>query len=536
MQFILGLLVVGYCFSVSFGQNCSIPPLVLPLQNTTFADGIAVNRGIQLLLGGQLMGLRPSLIQNNTRVRNERDCPNDEVGFSKCQGESGGVYIIKDTFKAVPPSKWNVTRLDQHPQDATITFGYDVAEFEGTSAVIPQLPIEIWSNANAANKSELALGPSSSFLSQLVEHSWAATRNFGLYYGSRSQNRGHDGQLTIGGIDTARFNASTLAEFPMSGYGAATECPLQVMIADVVLTNSEGNFSLFRDPGARVPACVDTIQNAFTFTKTMFDEWARLTRHIDFDGSNYTSQTYPADRETFLGSLTIKLANGYTSTIPHYELVSNERGPDSRGKYTVTNSSRVMAAVQTGQGDLGVDIPLLGGVFLSQNYLRVDYDQGKFWLAQAYTSPSITSKVSSICTASSSTTSGSPPGSSGSNSDLGLKVGLPVAFVVVALCVFGWWLFKHHAKPPKNDDDGRITHFRSAFTFSGTRRAATVGRNDWVGSAPGRKRSELETTEKPSQLHAVGKGYEEVDSRRVSELHNDGVVAELETPMSSPRL
>ena len=49
------------------GQDCGIPPLALAIKNTTFADGIALNRGVEMQLGGQLLGLRLSLSQNNTR-------------------------------------------------------------------------------------------------------------------------------------------------------------------------------------------------------------------------------------------------------------------------------------------------------------------------------------------------------------------------------------------------------------------------------------------------------------------------------------
>lgn len=525
--------------ALSWGQNCSIPPLSFTIQNTTFSDGIAVNRGIQTLLGAQLLGLRLSLSQNNTRVRNSRDCSDIPANFSSCQGASGGVYTIpNELFVEVPPSRWNVSVIDPHPPDTTITFGYGPAEFPGTQAAIAKLPCEVWSDTDAANKSQLPLGPSSSFLSRLVEDSLAPTRNFGLYYGSRSQDEAKNGQLIIGGIDTARFDASTLEEFPLAGYGASSRCPLQVMLADVILTNSEGNHTLFKDPDARVPACIDTIQNAFTFTKAMYQEWGKLTRHIDYDGSNYSVQTYPKDREVFIGSLTIKLSNGYESIIPHFELLSMERGTDSQGKYSIINSSRVMAAVQTGQGDLGVDVPLLGGVFLSQNYLRVDYDQERFWLAKAVTDNLVPMSVNTICEPKSSETGSSAGMPATASSDIGLKVGLPVTFVIVASGLFGWWLFKsRRSNALFTAPNGKSNLFHRAFSFSAKAQHRSYDDVGEVRAAPDafRKGSELETIEKPVQLSSHDVTEADRSSRRISEL--DGTrVAELETPTASPNL
>ncbi|KAI1850281.1 hypothetical protein JX266_004139 [Neoarthrinium moseri] len=506
-------LVLCWFIAPTWAQNCSVPPLTLTIQNTTFSDGIVVNRGIQTLLGGQLLGLRLSLSQNNTRVRNARDCPERAANFSRCQGASGGVFSIsEDTFTSVPPSRWNVSVVDPHPQDVTILYGYGAAEFPGTEAMVDALPVEVWSDTDAQNKSELALGPSSSFISRLVEHSWAPTRNIGLYYGSRSQNQAKDGRLIIGGFDEARFDASTEAEFPLFGYGAAISCPLQVMLADVILTNSEGNHSLFRDPDSRVPACIDTIQNAFTFTKTMYDQWAGLTRHIDFDGSNYTGQTYPADREPLLGTLTIKLSNGYTSVIPHFELVSNERGTDDQGKYAVLNSSRVMAAIQSGQGDLGNDVPQLGGVFLSQNYLRIDYDQKKFWLAKAVTNTSLPAEITGVCT-SQPTMPVTNEGIPGGNKDLGLKVGLPVAFIIVIAGLFGLWRFKHRSRLPSPSPGGMFTQLHRNINLRGRPpQAADPGAREMIQTH--------QTATQPSES-AAAQNTAKADSGRESDGYED---------------
>ena len=260
------------------------------------------------------------------------------------------------------------------------------------------------------------------------------------------------------------------------------------------------------------------MQNAFTFTKAMFDEWARLTQHIAYDGSNYTAQLYPAAREPLLGSLTIRLTNGYVSVIPHSELVSMERGTDAQGKYAVLNASRIMAAVQTGVGDLGLDVPLLGGVFLSQNYLRTDYDKNTFWLARAETAPTVKPAIGTICHAVTTEPAESTRGRGGDSSDLGLKIGLPVSFTVAALGIFAWWLFKRYRQPLAGQGDlgPAQPHFRSN-PFSA---AGYVG----PGLVTERKRSELETVEPLTQLGDAGAGV-----RKEAFIRRSGV-AELDSP------
>ena len=350
------------------------------------------------------------------------------------------------------------SNVDSRPTDGTsVVQGYDSANFTDGPAVIGDFPLEVWANDIVANRSALALGPKSSVLERLVKINSTPSSAFGIDYGSRSEAFPRDGQLVLGGHNVARHSNDnrTKAQFPMWGFAAPVNCPLQVLLADVMLTNDSGNHSLFEDPDWRVTACVDSVQNAFTFTPAMFSKWQKLTDWIEFDGSNYTQQVYPLDHERLMGTITIKLANGYTSVIPHYELVTHERGNDTLGKYTVTNTSRVMAAVNSGQTDLGNNVPVLGGVFLSQNYLFVDYASNSFWLSPQVGNGTAPDDIRTSCKVGNETSGAGDAGGSGDDgkrfSTLGLQIGLPVAFVVVALGVFGYFLYRRG----KVETDGR---------------------------------------------------------------------------------
>ncbi len=330
--------------------------------------------------------------------------------------------------------------------------GYDIGNFTDGPAVITDFPFEVWANHDALNKSALALGPKSSVLERLVDNHLAPSAAFSIDYGSRSELYPRDGQAVFGGVNDARYDSKTKTTFPMWGYAAPVNCPLQVLLEDVILTNANGNHSLFDDPGSTVTACVDTIQNAFTWTPDMFATWQNLTNWVASDSNGvYDQQTYPMDREPLIGTLTIKLANGHTTVIPHYELLTQERGTDPQGKYAVINSSRIMAAVQAGESDLGDNIPILGGVYLSQNYLHVDYDAGEFWLSPQVGNGTFPDRITSSCVSNNSTDSGSGTNSgAGGGSKIGLAAGLPVAFVVVALGLVAYFMWRRNQNHKRN--------------------------------------------------------------------------------------
>jgi hypothetical protein len=228
------------------------------------------------------------------------------------------------------------------------------------------------------------LGPNSSFIQTLLDVQAAPSRLLGLFFGSTSQTRGVDGNLTIGGYDKARVGGAWTNFTTQADY-LNNSCPLQVLVKDVRLNNIHGSFSLIADSEAAVPACVDPLQNQFTFTQTMYDPFANLTAHpvnpAEAGGSNFTQQTYPRENEPLIGNLTVELSNGFTTVIPHYEFVSQERGTDAEGKYAVLNTSRIMVRAGTMSDNSGGMV--LGGVYLSLNYLLVDYANQMFHLAPA---------------------------------------------------------------------------------------------------------------------------------------------------------
>lgn len=438
--------------SVVAVNNCSVPPLLLPLKNNTLDDGVALNRGVPVTLGGQPEGFRTTFTLNNTRIRNAQDCDlqGGAANATGCEGASGGVFDIDNTFAIAPDGTWNVSTIDPPPAGATVLQGYDLAFFPGNIS-IPQFPFEVWSNSQATNKSALALGPSSSVLSILLAIGAIPSKTMGLFFGSRSQNQPADGQWVIGGYDASRV-AGPFHNYTIGAGYLGIPCPLQVLVKDVRLTTLNGTFSLFADAGAIVPTCIDPLQNEFTFTQAMYTLFANLTNHPSNppgDGSaNYTTQTYPASAADFIQNLTVQLSDGFTVTIPHYEFLSQERGTDAEGKYAVVNASRAMVAASTGLTDYGVDVPLLGGVFLSQTYLKVDYDSGTFSLAPAALGNVGPSNIISTCVGGAT----HAPSTGGHKSNAGAIAGGVVGgFAGLALVGAAVWYFGMRKRGPQKE-------------------------------------------------------------------------------------
>ncbi|KAI9867414.1 MAG: hypothetical protein M1813_008972 [Trichoglossum hirsutum] len=361
--------------------KCSVKPLVLPLKNNTLDDGVAGNRGIPVNLGGQPQGFRVTFSLDNTRVRNGRDCGSqgNVTAQSGCEGASGGVFDIDKSFEKAPDGKWDVPSIDPLPAGATVSQGYSLATFTG-GLQIQDFPFEVWSDAKSSNRSGFALGRNSSVLKRFLDAAAVPSTVLGIFFGSRSQDQSVDGSLVIGGYDRSRVKGS-FTNFTIAQYLPNASCPLQVQVKDVQLSGSNGSHSLFADSGGTVTmtACIDALQNQFTFTRSMYDRFASLTNHPS--SPDFGPQIYPVESEPLIDTVIITLSNGYRSVIPHYEFVSRERGTDAEGKYAVVNTSRLMIAA----GGDDTMLPTLGGVFLSQNYLLVDYERNMFGLAPAVT-------------------------------------------------------------------------------------------------------------------------------------------------------
>lgn len=220
------------------------------------------------------------------------------------------------------------------------------------------------------------MGQNSSFLAAVTEARVAPSTVWGLDAGDRSLSP-RDGNLVVGGYDTSRI-AENLTTFPIGDW-TQLPCPLQVTVTELwyITPGSARRDSLFDSNTTSMIACVEPFQQRFTFLPSMVKQFARWTRYND----TYPDLTFPSRPP---GALEIKLDNGYRTVIPNEHLFTPKRGSDRDGHYVVTNSSVLETGIadntdkQDGDPDLQ---PILGGLFLTFNYLVVDYDNSRFQLA-----------------------------------------------------------------------------------------------------------------------------------------------------------
>lgn len=238
----------------------------------------------------------------------------------------------------------------------------------------------------------LPLGQNSSFLAAVTEANVAPSKAWGLWVGDRSLSP-TDGSLTVGGYDPSRV-AGNFTTFPLGNWTLQQPCPLQVTISSIMYNQPNGSSELLTSD--RMVACIEPFYDHLTFTPDVVDKFANVTGY----NPSYGGLTYPTAQAPN-GNLTITLENNYTTVVTNSELVTLQRGSDQFGHYVITNSSIVETKIEyTAQSDPTSVQPILGGIYLTFNYLIVDYESGQFQLAPAVqgNQPTTSQAIKSICT------------------------------------------------------------------------------------------------------------------------------------------
>lgn len=246
----------------------------------------------------------------------------------------------------------------------------------------------------------------------MTEARIAPSTIWGLDAGDRSLSP-RDGKLVIGGYDASRFSGN-LTTFPLGNWSAQRRCPLQVRVTSLryVLPYAAAPGYLLGGPAfdsispqdygtpesEAMLACVDPFQEHFTFTPSMAKTLSYL---IEAGGSpspsndlNFSAHNPPK------GTLEIVLDNGYKTTIPNDHLFTPERGSNDNGDYVITNSSHIVTGITyNANNDPGTVQPLLGGLYLTFNYLIVDYEHNQFQMAPSVQQPQDSvSSITAVCT------------------------------------------------------------------------------------------------------------------------------------------
>ncbi|KAL8731533.1 MAG: hypothetical protein Q9166_003379 [cf. Caloplaca sp. 2 TL-2023] len=388
LRSVLSLLTIVFwvLHATAVSLDCSVPPLSLPWSNITVsANGVAVTRGIELGIGtpNQIFSLRPSTTLNNTRVVNVLDCGSETN--TSCVGAKGGVFDSSksSTFIVSLKNRWNGSATDSEAATGAYVYFNDVIDFQANGTVLGY-PLVQNSDLVSGPETGLPLGQNSSFLAAVTKAGVAPSSVWGLDAGDRSLSP-RDGRLIVGGYDTSRFTEQ-LTTFPIGNW-TQQPCPLQVKVTEITYIFRDGTYEdLFDDNTDSMIACIEPFQQRFTFLPSMAKKFANMTAFND----SYPGLTFPVDGGPYPydgrpdGELRLTLENGHTTTIPNDHLFTLKRGSDENGHYVVTNSSIVETGIAYNADDVDAEVqPILGGLYLTFNYLVVDYDNNRFQMARA---------------------------------------------------------------------------------------------------------------------------------------------------------
>ncbi|KAL8779724.1 MAG: hypothetical protein Q9213_006792 [Squamulea squamosa] len=382
-------------YAIAASVDCSVTPLSLSWSNITVSsNGVAVTRGIELGIGtpNQIFSLRPSTTLNNTRIANVLDCVS--ASNTSCVGGKGGVFDSSksSTFVVSLKNRWNGSAADSEAATGAYVYFNDVIDFQANGTVLGY-PLVENSDLISGPEAGLPLGQNSSFLAAVTQAKVAPSSVWGLDTGDRSLSP-RDGRLVVGGYDASRI-ATNLTTFPLGTWTNQQPCPLQVKVAEIIYISSNINISLLSPITGSVTACIEPQQQRFTFLPSMAQKFANFTGYND----SYPGLTYPTGTRPD-GALQITLDNGYTTNIPNDHLFNPQRGSDKNGQYVVTNSSILDTGIAYNVDDADADVQLiLGGLFLTYNYIVVDYDNNRFQMAPIVQGPqSSSANITKICT------------------------------------------------------------------------------------------------------------------------------------------
>lgn len=196
--------------------------------------------------------------------------------------------------------------------------------------------------------------------------------------------------MVLGGYDASRVDGN-FTTFPVADGSESLPCPLQVNVTGLIFA---------RQPllnGSEVMiACIEPYVQRFVFTPAIANSFAQITGQ---NATLYSGMDYDA-ANTPPGDLTITLSTGYNTTITNSELFTLRRGSDQYGRYAITNASVVEAGISDSRNkDPASQTLTLGGLFLTFNYLVMDYEQMEFRLAAAVASDVDTgTTLQTVCT------------------------------------------------------------------------------------------------------------------------------------------
>ncbi|KAK4182894.1 hypothetical protein QBC35DRAFT_139597 [Podospora australis] len=430
--------------------NCTIPR---PGESDVQSWGIKIS-----VEGANELCFVPSTVLNDTFLTTDELCGSPEmlkvhgipISPAQCSSRRGGL-VSPSKLREVPISTlgsntgWDSLK-NSIDGAADVTLKLFRQSFSMTAGLI-----EHGQNSSA---SHLGLATNSTFLRTLKEKGLIGAMSFGLNVGSQSVQRPRGGSLVLGGWDQASMSSSSFYEFDIAKTKLQNrECPLQVRITALSMnvktgSNSTNTKSIFSG-ATGIDVCIEPYDNLFRLpdeTLSTLRDYIHLIAgsQVKFVGpSEYSNElanlepglVYPASVD-FNATLRFTINDNMTIDVPHYEFQRPLRGLDQNGTMVLDPKFHELQIY----GDPApLNAPVLGKAFLSQVYLFVDYEAGKFFLAPQNLEATTSSPISSsACKNSSNTTS------TGLTTTEKVLIAVGTLLGVLLLAIAGFVLYRWH--------------------------------------------------------------------------------------------
>ncbi|KAI5778626.1 hypothetical protein EDC01DRAFT_756865 [Geopyxis carbonaria] len=479
--------------------NCDVEPTALAFGNVTtltYPDVYAAFRCFQIQVGDARKPLAVGFgtTHNATFISNSDNvnmCNSSSPGYKGCVWWRGGLYNINgsdssftkdmETFPnvngTVSNAGFDFLNRDKYAAEqvdpiSSFPRGWDQLSFGDKT--IDGYPLSIIDNGSFPfSVGVIGMASDSVFLKMAVETKKIPSKSFGFDFGRTDLSKGQTaGELVLGGYNDGRVKSWKDSSNRTIFKDKDKPCPLQVTVKRM----SWGKDSEYLDITEPFMACVEpsyhttimplNVQKAWneTFKNTLDYKFMGWPTGATWEYLNYnktkTSLDVPAD------DIVIELDDGFTVNIPSGEFWKPAKKPnDIDGGWTPIPGTISTFIGNAGFGDNEPLLHFLGGPFLSQVYLAVDYESNKFSLAHS-TRPDTGNPPSELhqlgCdSASAATTTTAPKKSTSTGTIAGAAVGGVVGLALIAAGIF---LFLRRRKqqhaatavptaPPANDSD-----------------------------------------------------------------------------------
>jgi hypothetical protein len=241
------LAYIYHAIAAKAASDCSLSsatPIALTIANVSIASQDTSTYGIRFDVGDpkQNVCLTPSTVVDNTLVVSKSICAPENLQNmtqAQCRSYHGGTFDLT----AAGTSFHNLSTITNLPADPgwekfnpqyTIAGGTNLDLV--SNVAIPNMTVVVITEGVNFTAGHLGLGKGSAILQELKTSNKIPTFGFGLNAGSQSSQNPRNGNLVLGGYDSASIT-SPFYKYPMNYSDTLAErhCPLQVHIQGLQL-------------------------------------------------------------------------------------------------------------------------------------------------------------------------------------------------------------------------------------------------------------------------------------------------------------